>query len=81
MLTVLSRCAAVPWWLLACFCVASCVPAAAVSRSEGGQQKHLLVLDGEWRPVGEIPIDVGPRHYTLSGSQPAMPPSARKGDR
>lgn len=40
-------------------------PPPAVSRSEAGQPKALLVLDAQegWRVVEEVPLDVGPRHY------------------
>jgi hypothetical protein len=38
-----------------------------VSRSEAGQPKSLLVLDAsDWAVAEEIPLDVGPRHFTLA---------------
>ena len=53
----------------------------AVSRGEAGQAKALLVLDERWQPVDAIPLDVGPRHFTLSCHTPALPDGLRSGDR
>ncbi len=39
------------------------------------------MLDSNWQVLEQIPIDVGPRHFTVSGTQPALPDTARKGDR
>ena len=39
------------------------------------------MLDSNWQVLEQIPIDVGPRHFTVSGAQPALPDPARKGDR
>jgi hypothetical protein len=52
-----------------------------VSLSEAGQAKRLMLLDSDWAPIGEIPLDVGPRHFTLSGGDAAPPPGLRAGDR
>lgn len=46
-----------------------------VSRAEAGQAKRLLVLghDGDaqaaWRLVEEVPLDVGPRHFSVEAGQ------------
>lgn len=53
----------------------------AVSRSEAGQQKHLLVLDSKWRQTEEILLDLGPRFHALAGAEPALPQNLRPGDR
>ena len=53
----------------------------AVSRSEAGQQKHLLVLDSHWRQTEEILLDLGPRFHAMAGAAPALPPGLRPGDR
>lgn len=53
----------------------------AVSRSEAGQQKALLVLDSDWRETDRIPLDIGPRFHTLSSAQPDFPADLRSGDR
>ena len=39
------------------------------------------MLDSDWQVLEQMPIDVGPRHFTVSGAQPALPNAARKGDR
>ncbi len=39
----------------------------AVSRSEEGQSKRLMVLDSAWQVEEEIPLDVGHRYFTLPG--------------
>ncbi len=36
-----------------------------VSRAEAGQEKALLVLDGNWKVVEEIKLDIGPRHFDV----------------
>jgi hypothetical protein len=38
----------------------------AVSASEAGQQKRLLLLDNDWQQVGEVPLDVGRRFFTFA---------------
>ncbi len=53
----------------------------AVSRSEAGQQKALLVLDSDWRETDRIPLDIGPRFHSLSSAQPDFPTDLRAGDR
>ena len=53
----------------------------AVSRSEAGQQKELLVLDSNWQELERIPLDVGPRHFALSSATPALPADLRPGDK
>lgn len=53
----------------------------AVSRSEAGQQKALVVLDSNWRETERVPIDIGPRFHTLSSAKPQLPPDLRQGDR
>ncbi len=55
--------------------------AGAVSRSEAGQQKALLVLDAAWREQGRIPLDLGARHFNLASAAPALPANLRAGDR
>jgi len=52
-----------------------------VSMSEAGQTKRLLVLDGEWGQLAQLPLDIGPRHFQLEGAEAAPPPSLRPGDR
>lgn len=54
---------------------------SAVSRSEAGQQKHLLVLDSDWRQTEEILLDLGPRFHAMTGAQPSLPQGLRPGDR
>ncbi|KAL6777868.1 hypothetical protein ACKKBG_A16000 [Auxenochlorella protothecoides x Auxenochlorella symbiontica] len=57
-----------------------------VSRGEAGQGKRLLVLDGDtWRVREEIPLDIGPRHFSASAFPDAQGPESaadlRSGDR
>jgi len=52
-----------------------------VSRSEAGQQKHLLVLDSNWQQTDEILLDIGPRFHAMAGAEPALPQDLRPGDR
>ncbi|KAL3137671.1 hypothetical protein ABBQ38_004946 [Trebouxia sp. C0009 RCD-2024] len=52
-----------------------------VSRSEAGQQKHLLVLDSNWQELERIPLDLGPRHFALTSASPALPADLRPGDK
>ncbi|KAL3150757.1 hypothetical protein ABBQ32_000532 [Trebouxia sp. C0010 RCD-2024] len=52
-----------------------------VSRSEAGQQKHLLVLDSDWQELERIPLDLGPRHFALTSASPALPADLRPGDK
>ena len=42
--------------------------AAAVTRSEAGQQKRLLLLDRSqgWAVAEELPLDIGPRYFTAA---------------
>ena len=54
---------------------------SAVSRSEAGQQKHLLVLDSNWQQKDEVLLDVGPRFHAMAGAEPALPQGVRPGDR
>lgn len=58
-------------------------PGAAVSRSEAGQHKALLVLDHTWREVpGErIPLTIGPRHYSAVGAGSPALAGLKPGDR
>lgn len=49
--------------------------------SEAGQSKRLIVLDAEFQQVEEIPIDLGPRHFYLEGTDPVMPHGLRPCDR
>jgi hypothetical protein len=51
-----------------CHC---CLP-PAVSRSEQGQQKRLLLLDANWKHVEDIPLDIGRRFFTLTPPSLAM---------
>ena len=53
----------------------------AVSRSEAGQQKHLIVLDSNWRQVDEVLLDIGPRFHAMAGAEPTLPQDIRSGDR
>ena len=53
----------------------------AVSRSESGQQKELIVLDSDWQQVGATPLDLGPRHFNISLSTSELPTDVRAGDR
>lgn len=62
-----------PCSILLCIC--------AVSKSEAGQQKRLLVLDSAWQVVEEIPVDLGPRHFAVGGEAPQLPAGVRSGDR
>lgn len=39
---------------------------AAVTASEAGQQKRLLLLDTNWQQVESIPINIGRKYYSLS---------------
>ena len=41
-----------------------CFVVLPVSRSEQGQSKRLLLLDPDWQPLGDIPINLGRRHLT-----------------
>ena len=54
-----------------------------VSAAECGQQKRLLVLDRtkQWDVVESIPIDIGPRHFTVALDSPCVLPDLRRGDR
>lgn len=54
---------------------------AAVSRSEAGQRKHLLVLDSSWRRTDEIFLDLGPCFHVMTGIEPVLPQELRPGDR
>ena len=54
--------------------------AAAVSRSEAGQAKALLVLDQDFALVEQIPLDIGPRHFAAASGAPP-PQDLRPGDR
>jgi hypothetical protein len=43
-----------------------CCCVHAVSASEAGQQKRLLLLDQDWQQVGEVPLDLGRRFFTFA---------------
>lgn len=63
-----------------------CAPSAiAVSRSEEGQQKRLLVLDADWQQQEEIPLDFGQRFWTMpslaEGAAAIQKGALRAGDR
>jgi len=62
-------------------CSALLVELHAVSRSEAGQQKELLVLDSDWQEIERIPLDLGPRHFALTSASPALPADLRSGDK
>ncbi|KIY99496.1 hypothetical protein MNEG_8466 [Monoraphidium neglectum] len=48
-----------------------------VSRSEAGQSKRLLLLSPEWQAVADIPLEMGPRHFTFATTTGSSPdPSA-----
>ncbi len=50
--------------------------------SEAGQQKRLLLLDGEtWEVLEEIPVDIGPRHFSCDVAKLDWPTGLRAGDR
>ena len=55
------------------------------SHHEAGDQKRLLVLrESDWTVVEEIPVDIGPRHFTMPvGAVPAQQAlgTFRSGDR
>lgn len=56
----------------------------AVSRSEAGQQKQLLILDEHFQEVEALDLDVGPRHYALAhaaATPDSLPASLRRGDK
>jgi hypothetical protein len=38
----------------------------AVTASEAGQQKRLLLLDNDWQAVDSIPINIGRKYYRVS---------------
>jgi hypothetical protein len=42
------------------------ISAFAVSASEAGQQKRLLLLDQDWQQTGEVPLDLGRRFFTFA---------------
>lgn len=54
-----------------------------VSAAEYGQDKKLFVVDRAqgWKVVEAIPIDIGPRHFTVSLDAPCVMPKLRRGDR
>jgi DNA repair exonuclease SbcCD ATPase subunit len=54
-----------------------------VTAAEAGQPKRLLLLDADWALVGQLPLDIGPRHYALVGEAAAtdIPAGLRRGDR
>lgn len=60
-------------------------PTPAVSRSEAGQAKALLVLDASqgWRVCEELPLDLGPRHFEAESEEElqALAGALRRGDR
>ena len=39
-----------------------------MTRGEEGQAKRLMVLEsGTWARVEDIPLDIGPRYFSLGG--------------
>lgn len=54
-----------------------------LSFSEERQAKRLIVLDADWKQRDAIPIDVGPRHFTLDAGalSQSVPDFVRPGDR
>lgn len=38
----------------------------AVTASEAGQQKRLLLLDTDWQQLGSIPISIGRKYFSLA---------------
>jgi hypothetical protein len=52
----------------------------AVSASEAGQQKRLLLLDSNWQQVGEVPLDLGRRFFTFAAPGTTAPSSRGKTD-
>lgn len=53
----------------------------AVSRSEAGQAKALVVLDSNWQELERIPLDLGPRYFNVTDAQPMLPQDLRAGDK
>ena len=62
-------------------CQASQPASCAVSRSEAGQRKALLILDKNFRPAGEIVLDIGARHFDLRDLQELSNLALKQGDR
>jgi hypothetical protein len=54
-------------------------PPSAVSRSEEGQQKELLLLDSNYQVLSTIPLDLGPRHFTADTPLPEALLALREG--
>ena len=54
---------------------------AAVSRSEAGQVKALLILDKDFAVVEQIPLDIGPRYFAVEPGSAPPPEGLRTGDR
>ncbi|CAN8062574.1 unnamed protein product [Agarophyton chilense] len=54
-----------------------------VSASETGQEKELVILDRSigWQVVERIPIDIGPRHFSIHFDSPFIMPKLRTGDK
>ena len=54
-----------------------------MSKAEAGQSKALLVVDAsqEWRVVEEIPLDIGPRHFTIQSIDQLDAQNLRAGDK
>ncbi|KAG0619717.1 hypothetical protein M758_4G159600 [Ceratodon purpureus] len=42
-----------------------------VSAGECEQTKRFLVLDKQWQKIGEIPLDIGPRHFIITHDEKA----------
>ena len=54
-----------------------------VTRAESNQKKSLVVLDRKqnWDVIEEIPLDIGPRHWTIDFPENDIPKGIRSGDR
>ena len=52
-----------------------------MTAGEAGQDKELLILDKHYQVLRTVPLDIGPRHFTLPGPEAALPAALRKGDR
>ncbi|CAK9226938.1 unnamed protein product [Sphagnum troendelagicum] len=55
-----------------------------VSAGESEQTKHFLVLNRHWQKIGEIPVNIGPRHFSIVQTEESsheIVKCARAGDR
>ena len=53
-----------------------------MSRGEAEQEKALLVLEaGSWKETENIPLDLGPRHFSAAAAGAQPPTALRPGDK